>query len=91
MLGFTKQIIGIGVPLYQEATVMLQLTFTSTTGPTGKFVKVTKTITLTAETKRQVYYYYNESKYHFRDFYLKLKNFRSMYIILFKSATTVKI
>ena len=69
---------------------MLQLTFTSTTGPTGKFVKVTKTITLTAETKRQVYYY-NESKYHFRDFYLKLKNFRSMYIILFKSATTVKI
>lgn len=90
MLGFTKQIIGIGVPLYQEATVMLQLTFTSTTGPTGKFVKVTKTITLTAETKRQVYYY-NESKYHFRDFYLKLKNFRSIYIILFKSATTVKI
>ena len=90
MLGFTKQIIGIGVPLYQEATVMLQLTFTSTTGPTGKFVKVTKTITLTAETKRQVYYY-NESKYHFRDFYHKLKNFRSIYIILFKSATTVKI
>ena len=40
---------------------MLQLTFTSSTGPTGKFVKVTKTITLTAETKRQVYYY-NESK-----------------------------
>ena len=90
MLGFTKQIIGIGVPLYQEATVMLQLTFTSTTGPIGKFVKVTKTITLTAETKRQVYYY-NECKYHFRDFYLKLKNFRSIYIILFKSATTVKI
>ena len=90
MLGFTKQIIGIGVPLYQEATVMLQLTFISTTGPTGKFVKVTKTITLTTKTKKQVYYY-NENKYHLKDSYLKLKNFRLIYIILFKSVTTVKI
>ena len=90
MLGFTKQITGIGVPLYQEATVMLQLTFISTTVPTGKFVKVTKTIILTTKTKKQVYYY-NESNYHLRDFYLQLKNFRSIYIILFKSATTVKI